>query len=331
MPVFHPSYTYIEDVNSSRDMDTVPNINMEIAAALVVGDINVLFKGILSQDKPEILQKLNIYIQGDLKKLGDGLTCSNFRKKTDSVTNNRVVQNMFNLMTFMDKPKCITSYPRTVRTITVNLDGMEKYGKDIVVLNNKKYDDTKTSILSKFIQVHMGDVSRFKRFCEGSKYNTYLIDCMAFIIMMFHTASKSEDIFDVHYLEPHIEKGNTMSSVESPDGRVWDPDPKHNYLYHKETDVRTDKNMYIIPKNDSIGMVYTAMFQLFVIGKDNRYKSMVRTFIRNTCYLRWSDFWINDIDDGMTILMIRNAYNDCELSEEDIVIRDRLDSLILEL
>ena len=89
--------------------------------------------------------------------------------------------------------------------------------------------------------------------------------------------------------------------------------------------------MYIIPKNDSIGMVYTAMFQLFVIGKDNRYKSMVRTFIRNTCYLRWSDFWINDIDDGMTILMIRNAYNDCELSEEDIVIRDRLDSLILEL
>jgi hypothetical protein len=47
--------------------------------------------------------------------------------------------------------------------------------------------------------------------------------------------------------------------------------------------------------------------------------------------MRFSDFWINDIDDGMTILMIRNAYNDCELSDEDSSIRDFLDKIIREM
>ena len=147
---------------------------------------------------------------------------------------------------------------------------------------------------------------------------------------MVHTFDDQEDIFEVQYLEPYIVDGSAMSPVES-NGRVWNPDPTHNYLYHRETDKREDMYKYYVPNNDSITSVYTAMFQLFVVGHDNHFKSMVRIFLRNTYYLRWSDFWINDIDDGVTILMIRNAYNDCELSEEDIVIRDYLYSLIINL
>lgn len=330
MPSFNPSYTYVEVGGGSRDIDTIPNFNMEIAAALLVSNIDELFETIRSFNKQRVIENLNIYIQGDLKKLGDGLTCSNFRKKDDTHTNNRVVKNMFNLMTIMKKPKFMTSYPRSVRTITVNLDGFEKFGEDIVVLNKSKYDDTKTKILSEFVKVHMGDVWRFKRFCEGARYNTYLADCISFILMMFHTNGDQEDMFDVQYLEPYIVNGSSMEPVES-NGRVWDPDPTQNYLYHRDTDKRTDMYKYYVPNNDSIGVVYTAMFQLFVIGHDNHYKFMVRTFLRNTFYLRWSDFWINDIDDGMTILMIRNAYNDCELSEEDISIRDFLDKFIREM
>ena len=164
MPIFNPSYTYVRDVHCSRDIETTPNFNLEIAAALVVSDISMLFDGsdVPNYNKTQVNEKLNIYIQGDLKKLGDGLTCSNFRKKGDSITNNLVVKNTFEIMMTMDKPKCMTSYPRSVRTITVNVNGLEKFGKDIVVLDNQNYDDTKTSILSKFIEVHMGDVSKFK-------------------------------------------------------------------------------------------------------------------------------------------------------------------------
>jgi hypothetical protein len=330
MPIFNPSYTYIEDFHGSRDIDTVPNFNMEIAAPLLVSDIEELFENMRAFNKPRVFDNLNIYIQGDLKKLGDGLTCSNFRNKNHSGINNQVVQNIFKLMTCMDKPKYMTSYPRSVRTITVNLDGLEKFGKEVVVLNNKQYDNTKTDILNKFLEVHMSETWRFKRFCEGARYNTYLADCISFILMMFHTIDDQEDIFEVQYLEPYIVDGSSMSPVES-NGRVWNPDPTHNYLYHKETDERTNMYKYYVPKNDTISIIYNAMFQLFVVGYDNHFKSMVRIFLRNTYYLRWSDFWINDIDDGMTILMIRNAYNDCELSEEDIVIRDYLDSIIRNL
>ena len=324
MPSFNPSYTNLH-VCSSKGIDGMNNINIEIAAALLVSDIHTLFEA----SEGRSTDNLNIYIQGDLKKIGDGLTCSNFRKKDDSKMNNRVVQNMYDLMTFINKPKFMTSYPRSVRTITVNLDGLEKFGKEIVVLNNGKYEDTKTKILAEFVDVYMGDTWRFKRFCEGARYNTYLADCISFILMMFHTMDE-DDIFEIQYLEPYIVNGSSMDPVES-NGRIWQPSVSHNYLYHKDTDKTTDTYKYFVPKNDSIGIVYTTMFQLFTIGDDNHYKSMVRTFLRNTYYMRWSDFWINDIDDGMTILMIRNAYNDCELSEEDISIRDFLDKFIREM
>jgi len=324
MPFFNPSYINLH-VCSSKGIDTMNNINIEIAAALLVDDIHTLFETFDGRNT----DNLNIYIQGDLKKIGDGLTCSNFRKKDNSEQNNRVVKNMCDLMTFINKPKFMTSYPRSVRTITVNLDGLEKFGKEIVVLNNKKYDDTKTNILSEFIEVHMGETWRFKRFCEGARYNTYLADCISFILMMFHSMGE-EDLFEVQYLEPYIVNGRSMDPVES-NGGVWQPSVDHNYLYHKDTDNTSDVYKYYVPINDSIGIVYTAMFQLFQIEGDNHYKSMVRTFLRHTYYMRWSDFWINDIDDGMTILMIRNAYNDCELSEEDISIRDFLDKFIREM
>lgn len=320
MPTFNPSYTYLHVYNSK---DTVTNVNIEIAAALLLSDVDMLLEGLSGKT-----EKLNIYIQGDIKKMGDGLTCSNFRKKDNSEANNRVVQNMFDLMK-TGYTKFMTSYPRSARTITVNLDGAEKYGMDVVVLNNGKYEDTKTKILTEFLEVNMGELWRFKRFCEGARYNTYLADCISFILMMNHSLGE-EDIFELKYLEPYITSGSTMSSIES-NGRVWQPAADHNYLYHRDTDKRSDTYKYFVPKNDTIGNVYTTMFQLFMVGTDNHYKSNVRIFLRNTYYLRWSDFWINDIDDGMTILMIRNAYNNCELSDEDILIRDFLDRFIREM
>jgi hypothetical protein len=320
MPKFDPIYTLVTDVQKCRTIDSVDHFNLEIAAALV----NDVIEDISTEEQSQ----MNIYIQGDLKKLGEGLTCSNFRKKEDSHTNNIVVTNMMKVM-MIDRPKVMTSYPRAQRTISVNLDGLEKYGKEMIVFNNKVYDDTKTQMLHKFLEYYNLEITNIRKFCEGARYNTYLADCMSFILMMLHTMGQG-DIFELQYQEPHIVSGCDMSPVETGE-RIWNPDREHTYLYHKDTDEMNDVYKYLVPKKESIDMIYTGMFKLFVIGEDNHFKTMTRKFLQNTCYYRWSDFWINDIDDGITIFMIRNAYEGVDLSDKDILIRDQLDDIIEDL
>ena len=47
-------------------------------------------------------------------------------------------------------------------------------------------------------------------------------------------------------------------------------------------------------------------------------------------YKRFSDYWVNDVDDGLTLLLIKNAYSYCDLTENDKKITEQIDRIITE-
>ena len=63
-----------------------------------------------------------------------------------------------------------------------------------------------------------------------------------------------------------------------------------------------------------------------ISSEDNQTKQLIRKFFSqiNTFY-RWSDYWINDIDDAITILTIINCYNKSSipLNVDEKKIRDQ--------
>ena len=57
-------------------------------------------------------------------------------------------------------------------------------------------------------------------------------------------------------------------------------------------------------------------------------KKMIRNYLKNlNTYSRLSDFWLNDIDDAFTILMIINAYRYAELDEQDKMILKQFEDI----
>ena len=63
--------------------------------------------------------------------------------------------------------------------------------------------------------------------------------------------------------------------------------------------------------------VYTQIKQLLSL-EENSIKKMVRDFFLNqVIYIRWSDFWVNDIDDALAILVIINSFKHTKLTKDE--------------
>jgi len=297
---------------------------LEIAAALISTKFG-------NDEMVEMMQELDhIVFQGDIKMVGDGLPCSNFRRKDNYELNNITVINTQNIMN-MNKPIVMSSYPRTKRYISLYLNGIDKYEKEVVVLNNKIYDETKTIIINKFMELYdlNTHIVKLRESCIGSKYYTYLADCMSFILNMMYFMN--EDIFETRYYECKIYNGTELESVIV-GGVEWTPDPNHTYIYHNPIDKQEDRYKYIIPTDDSINIVYKVMFKLFETNGDNSEKKMVREYFKSIgIYMRWSDYWVNDVDDGFTIWMIHNAYNINDLNVFDKLMKERIELIMSEL
>ena len=78
---------------------------------------------------------------------------------------------------------------------------------------------------------------------------------------------------------------------------------------------------------DYMPIVYEKMFNMLTL-ENNMTKTNVRKFMKSIqSYDRLSDFWVNDIDDAFTILMILNCYKYCELDEIDIGIVKDLENI----
>ena len=61
---------------------------------------------------------------------------------------------------------------------------------------------------------------------------------------------------------------------------------------------------------------------------ENFMKERIRNYLKGlNTYSRLSDFWLNDIDDAFTILMIIHAYRYAELDEQDKMILKQFEDI----
>ncbi len=303
---------------------------LEIASCL---NFDSKWGELLSDLKAQNVTK--IFAQFDLKSLGSGDVASNLRYKHDSEINNQVVKNMCDLIN-MKIPITITSVPREERYKSVQFleDGT------ITVTNNATKvvitEDTRT--LANFLK-NMGiDNEKMKKIRESTKgahYNSYLADILSFIYMVnshFHP-----ELFDRVFKRPTVYNTTMMNESGEPflksfvkNGREWSPKENFDYLYFEDCREKDGIEFYV-PKNGSIGKVYYQMNELLSL-EETGMKEMVRKYfsIYGT-YNRFSDYWVNDVDDAFTILMILNCYNYVDLSPDENRIKSELEQIVSEI
>ena len=307
----------------------------------VVGIVEVASALNFGEKWPEILQDLlsqgpmKLFGQFDLKGLGSGDVASNLRYKHDAAINNQVVKNTMDLLTTATMgPITITSVPRSERYKSVQFlpDGT------VTVTNNasKEVIPEDTTLLTEFLKemgVNEEKMKVLRESTKGARYNSYLADILSFIYMM--DSHYHPEMFDRVIKVPTVYNTSTVDqSGESllqsfvKDGREWNPKEGFDYLYFNDASKGID---FIVPKDGSIGKVYYQMNELLSM-KENGMKETVRNFFGlHGTYNRFSDYWVNDVDDGFTILMILNAYSHATLSREEERVKGELEKVVSEI
>ena len=293
---------------------------------------------------PEILCDLlsqgpmKLFGQFDLKELGSGDVASNLRYKHDATINNQVIKNTLDLLTTVaTKPITITSVSRTERYKSFQFlpDGT------VTVTNNasKEVIPEDTILLTEFLKgvgVTEEKMKVLRESTKGARYNSYLADILSFIYMIdshFHP-----EMFDRVVKVPTVYNTTTVDQSGEPllksfvkDGKEWIPKEKFDYLYFNDPGTGGKGVNFIVPKDGSIGKVYYQMNELLSM-KESGMKEMVRNFFGlHGSYTRFSDYWVNDVDDGFTILMILNAYSYTTLTHEEERVKGELEKVVSEI
>jgi len=294
-----------------------------------------LFDSVL---KDLFTDKTTAFGQFDLKQLGSGDTSSNLRYKHDPRINNLVVNNTMKLLKMYatgPNPMVITSVPREQRYITYHF----KENGDVFVINNVRNEtlESETKIMKAFLESMSIDKEKMKVLREstsGAKYNSYGADMISFVYMMNYYYHP--ECFTPVCMQPVVvntdvkdENGDSILKEITSNGRTWKPKGGVDYLYFKSS--ITEKDMAInfnIPIEMSITKVYNQMNELMSL-RENGMKEMVRKHLSNVeSYKRFSDYWVNDVDDGLTILMILNAYKHTSLSTQEQNVKEQLESIV---
>ena len=123
------------------------------------------------------------------------------------------------------------------------------------------------------------------------------------------------EMFEEHVLSPDVVNTTTTTAsgefrlkpVKSSSGRVWEPKEGFDYLYFsKEKTSQSQK--YMFPKEGSIEKVYSQFWELFR-DTENGAKKMVREHFANVNeWKRWSDYSVNDVDDGITACVVLHSH-----------------------
>ena len=272
--------------------------------------------------------------------LGDGDVASNFRFKHDMNINNDVVKNWMDVLTINAKhknPIVITTVSRDRRYLTLN---MLENGS-IKIINNLTKEEIPelTDRFTYFLEALNIDSEKMKIIrmaSEGAKFNSYLADMIGFINMVNWTVNPS--MFNEKNLEAHVEKGGALYHHEgkeeliikpvSQNGREWRAKEGYDYMYFRECTNKMDPTLqkfYMI--NDSeITKVYSQLFNAISLN-ENDTKKMIRQFMINHNYYRLSDYWVNDVDDGFTLMMILNCFDEdeVELTDSELKIKEYLE------
>lgn len=276
--------------------------------------------------------------QFDLKKLGTGDVASNLRYKHDKDINNLVVRNTIQILERISKsnwPLVITSYPREQRYKTFKF---EPNGTIKVMNNGTRQEIVEDSLqMDEFIQKYITTekLLEIRESTKGARYNSYLADMISFIMMMNH--HYHPEMFEEVVRKPSVFNteqvslaGKSLLRAFVKGGKEWIPKKEFDYLYFEEVYNKKDGIRFSVPKDGSIGKVYHQLKDLLSLD-ENGIKEMLRKFMSEYGgYKRFSDYWVNDVDDGLTILLIKNAYSYCDLTDSDKIIVDEIDRIISE-
>ena len=339
VPMMKPIQTY-DNISLSGDGLSLT----EVAAAPVSAD----------WIKRAIESNSILFVQGELKKLGEGDPASNFRFKNDKDINNQVVSNFMDLFKGYHKkhindqdpnPIVITSIPRKMRTKVFYIEHSLANGANggiwvaPSVSDNpwlaKLEDDTE--LIAKFIQA-MG-ISRelFAKMGNstwGAYYRTYMADLISFVLMVdyhYYPEMFEKKKYEALHIKPDDKDKNGIPLLRPGEGkRPWKPREGHDYLYFKEVDDSYDSdatNIFMVPKENVTDTVYSQINELLTL-EDSEFKYMIRKLFSNVKeYGRMSDHWLNDIDDPFTFYMFYNCYL-YGITKEEEVVKDQIEKII---
>lgn len=291
----------------------------ELAGPLVPSDL------LMNEDMLKCIFQnpdFHLFLNSIPAELGVGDVSSNLRFKHDKMINHDVIKNTVTFLEFYrkmnDHPVVVTAFPRPERyySFKMNEDG------SVYVKNNKTgtREEDKEEILQNFFE-HIGlDISKRQRMrmsSEGAHFYTYLADVLSLIVQMdfyYHP-----EMFEEKTLCPDVVNSSTttasgevrLKSVETSSGRVWEPKPEFDYLYFsKDTNhvMRKYVQKYMFPKRGSIEKVYAQFWEL-LRDTENGAKKMLREHFTNVNeWKRWSDYSVNDVDDGITACVVLHSH-----------------------
>ena len=323
------------ELTQVRGQGTVPIL--ELASALYYTDDE--WKKIFQIINAEGLPKF--YCQFDLKGLGSGDVASNLRYKHDKTMNNQVVKNTLGLLNWYalntGEPIVITSYPRSERYKTFKFleNGL------VSVVNNAK----KTEIVEDSEQMNLflnrwfmssslvpSGLLDIRECCKGARYNSYLADLISFILMinneyhpeMFDSVVKTPTMFNTTMKD---ERGRPLLRAFVTNGKEWVP-KDFDYLYFEEEGPLKGGIEFSVPKSGSIGKVYHQLKEI-ICQTETGMKKLVREFLSDhSVYSRLSDYWVNDVDDGLTIMAIAGCYDHVVLTPDEERVKFNLHQII---
>ena len=304
----------------------------EVAGALTTDEIVTGLKGSWG-----IRPYTQLYIPAYPSECGTGDVASNFRFKEDKELNNIVSKNWMGILReykeVTKNPVIITAVHRNdrLRSIKMNPDGsvimIDKKTREEVPYESKLFTD----FLLKY-NIKGDDLMKIRESSIGSNYYSYLSDMISFLIMV--NSKFSPDMFTIKKLmfeeirptDLDSEGNKRLNRVIKADGSEWTPIEGHNYLYFKEysgSDEGGDTNDFLFLKKEYIDSIYDQLWEL-ISTEESKTKELVRRFFSKvTMYLRWSDYWVNDVDDAFTILSIINCYNYSELTDEEQILKEK--------
>ena len=263
-------------------------------------------------------QDLQLFLDSIPAELGVGDVSSNLRHKTDKEINNAVVKNTVTFLEFYrkmnDNPVVVTAFPRSQRyySFKLNEDGT------VHVKNNKTdtRETDKEEILHNFFERIGLDLSKrqmMRLSSEGAHFYTYLADVLSLIVQIDYYYHP--EMFEEKTLCPDVINSSTRTAsgefrlkpVKSASGRVWEPKSEFDYLYFRK-EKTSQSQKYMFPKQDSIEKVYSQFWEL-LRDTENGAKKMVREHFANVNeWKRWSDYSVNDVDDGITACVVLHSH-----------------------
>ena len=154
---------------------------------------------------------------------------------------------------------------------------------------------------------------------EGAHFYTYLADLLSLITQvdyyyhpeMFEKVELSPDVVNTSMKEEYglVEDAPCkyrLTKVEK-GGKTWEPKEGFDYLYFTGLKKQSSQS-FMKPKEGAIKKVSHQMWELLRQGENGTKKMIREHFVNVAKFKRWSDYSVNDVDDGITMCAIYHAF-----------------------